>query len=218
MGRTEDTTATQVAAAYEAIVGLGARVSLSGEGPGIAAETPRMRAAYEGRTGAFGPEDPWFEVRSRAFWDDALTTQGFAKVADAHLPASSRSLVPRLARAHRGFFVVHDDRIVDLWSGVELAVGRLDESQAISLAHAEGAFDGRVIAAADTGPLYVLPGAYHHHPDALAPALKILAVARERNLATQVALDALMRMDLVLRKSSRVKAAFAYRVESLPLA
>ena len=44
----------------------------------VGAATPpdEMRAlhrAFEQRTGAFGPDDPWFESRSRAFWDDALT-------------------------------------------------------------------------------------------------------------------------------------------------
>ena len=33
----------------------------------------QARAAFEARTGAFLPEDPWFEARSRAFIDDALT-------------------------------------------------------------------------------------------------------------------------------------------------
>jgi hypothetical protein len=46
--------------------------------------------------------------------------------------------------------------------------------------------------------------------------LKVIAAARERDMTTGEALDALLRMELVFRSSSRVKAAFAYRVESLP--
>ena len=165
-----------------------------------------MRDAFQRRTGAFGPEDPWFEMRSRAFWDDALTTQGFG------------GLFPR---SHRGFFVTAevDDRgatLVDLWSGAELYVHHLDETQALALEHAEGAFDARVVAYGDPASLFVLPGAYHHSPDALDPAAVVLAGARDRGIPTGDALDALMRMDLVFRSSSRVKASFAYKVEALP--
>jgi hypothetical protein len=46
--------------------------------------------------------------------------------------------------------------------------------------------------------------------------VKVIAAAREREMTTEDALDALLRMELVFRSSSRVKAAFAYRVESLP--
>lgn len=206
-------------AAYEAIVSLGARVSVSGETGGLADETARMRAEFERRTGAFGPEDPWFEVRSRAFWDDALTTQRFAAHAALHVREEARFLVGPLARAHRGFFVARDvddrgARLVDLWSGAELLVGRLDEAQALSLEHAEGPFDARVVAA--EAALFVLPGALHHGPDALDPALRVLAAARERRMETGALLDALLKMELVFRSSSRVKASFAYRVESLP--
>jgi hypothetical protein len=44
----------------------------------------------------------------------------------------------------------------------------------------------------------------------------LLPVAKERGMATHAALDALLRMDHALRTLSRVKAAFAYRKESLP--
>lgn len=195
MGATKnDTTAADVLAAYDALV---------------AEAEPRagaLRDVFQKRTGAFRAEDPWFETRSRAFWDDALTTQGFGG---------------RFARAHRGFFVVDevDDEsalLVDLWSGAELIVRLLDETQALALGHAEGAIDARVVAAGDPPSLYVLPGAYHHAPDALDPSIDVLAGARDRGIDTGDALDALLRMDLVLRSSSRVKASFAYRVESLP--
>lgn len=113
-------------------------------------------------------------------------------------------------------------------SGAELLVRHLDEAQAVTLEHAEGAMDARVVA----GPvaldapganslvpaLYLLPGALHHAADAMEPLLKVIAAARERDMTTVDALDALLRMELVLRSSSRVKAAFAYRVESLPRA
>lgn len=111
-----------------------------------------------------------------------------------------------------------DDRgavLVDAWSGAELLVRHLDESQVLTLEHAEGGIDGRVARGPDGRTLYLLPGAYHHPADALDPALDVLAAAQERGMQTQEALDALLRMELVLRSSSRVKAGFAYRVEGL---
>lgn len=183
-----------------------------------------MRELFQSRTGAFGPEDAWFESRSRAFWDDALTTQGFARIAAPHLAEGMAAVVARFDRAHRGVFVVekaddHGAHLVDLWSGAELLVRHLDEAQAVTLEHAEGAMDGRVVAgpakAGEVAPLFMLPGALHHGPDAAEPLQKVIAAARERDMKTDDVLDALLRMELVFESSSRVKAAFAYRVESL---
>jgi hypothetical protein len=226
MGRAlKDTTAATVLAAYEAIVELATS--------GLADEARRMREAFQKRTGAFGPEDPWFEPRSRAFWDDALTTQGFAALAIPLLvPAETRGpngdevaqVAVRFARAHRGVFIVEevDERgahLVDLWSGAELLVRHIDEAQAVTLEHAEGPMDARVVAApaasGDAAALFVLPGVLHHGPDAMEPIGRVIAAARERDMATGDVLDALLRMELVFRSSSRVKAGFAYRVESL---
>jgi len=185
-----------------------------------------MRERFMKRTGAFGPEDAWFESRSRAFWDDALTTQGFARLAAPHAGEEVAGVVSRFERAHRGVFLVEDvddrgARLVDLWSGAELIVRHLDEAQAVTLEHAEGPMDARVVAgpanaSGEVPSLFVLPGALHHGPDALEPLVKVIAAARERDLETGDLLDALLRMELVFRSSSRVKAAFAYRVESLP--
>ena len=186
MARTDkDTTARKLLAAYDALVEKTAE---------DAAAASSLREAYQRRTGVFGPEDPWFETRSRAY-----------------------------ERAHRGFFMVAeteadedaDAKLVDLWSGAELLVHHLDEAQALALDHAEGPIDARVVAAGDPAALFVLPGAYHHAADALEPATIVLGAARDRGMETTAALDALMRMDLVFRSSSRVKASFAYKAEGL---
>jgi hypothetical protein len=227
-----DTTATAVLAAYEAVVSLATsaapsgRFLASGEDLDLAAEARRMREVFQKRTGSFGPEDAWFETRTNAFWDDALTTQGFASMAAPHLADAQAAVARRFARAHRGLFLVDDlddagAHLVDLWSGAELLVQVLDEAQATTLQHAEGAMDARVVTAppgADSAiaPLFVLPGARHHGPEATEPLTKVIAAARERAMATVDVLDALLRMEHVFRSSSRVKAAFAYRVESLP--
>jgi hypothetical protein len=229
----QDTTAAAVLAAYEAIVSLAISAAPSGRarasGPDLdlAAEARRMREKFEKRTGSFGPEDAWFESRSRAFWDDALTTQGFAALAAPHAGDDVAAVVARFDRAHRGVFLVDevDDRgahLVDLWSGAELLVRHLDEAQAVTLEHADGPMDARVVAGPATddtvAALFILPGALHHGPEATEPLVKVMAAARERDMPSGDLLDALLRMELVFRSSSRVKASFAYRVESLPRA
>jgi len=205
----QDTTAREVSAAYDKAVARGSDA-------GLLDEVAKLRAAFQKRTGAFRPEDAWFEARSRAFWDDAVTG-GFG--ADELDPAMAK----RFRGAHRGLFAVgHDEdgdaHLVDRWSGAELLVRYLDEAQAVDFDNAEGLVDARVVAGTDDGVLYVLPGAFHHGADATEPIEKVLAAARQRGLGTIAVLDALMRMELVFRTSSRVKAAFAYRVESLPRA
>src|SRR3954453_20359919 len=104
MGRvSQDTTSRTLVAAYDAVVAMGAGT--------LAEEAHRMREEFQKGTGAFLPEDPGldaFEARSRAFWDDALTTQGFAALAKDELDDEARPLVARFARAHRGLFQVTD--------------------------------------------------------------------------------------------------------------
>jgi hypothetical protein len=215
--KAENTTAADVAAAYEAIVVLGdpARSQDLGD------QAARMRREFQRRTGAFGPEDPWFENRTRAFWDDALCAQGFSLLAAAGaISEDARAIAACMAEAHRGFFLVEevDDQgahLVDAWSGAELLVRHIDETQALTLEHAQGAMDARVTRVPAGSDLFLLPGAYHHPADALEPAIDVLVAAQERGMGMQDALDALMRMELVFRSSSRVKAAFAFRVESL---
>lgn len=190
-----------------------------GGAPELEGRARELREAFQRRTGAFQPEDPWFEARTRAFWDDAVTTGGFAALAATRLDGTARVVAARLARAHRGLFVTLevDARgalLSDLWSGAELLVRHLDEAQALALEHAEGPVDARVVAANER-ELVVLPGALHHPADALEPTRRVLDAARERGMTTPDALDALLRMERVLRASSRVRAAFAYRPEGL---
>src|SRR5438105_6404412 len=87
---------------YDRIVALGAE-------PAHATRVAAMRRAFEGRTGPFKPEDAWFETRTRAFWDDALTTQGFARDVAPQLPAEARPWVHAMERAHRGLFRVEEE-------------------------------------------------------------------------------------------------------------
>ncbi len=187
-------------------------------GASFAARVSEARGAFQSRTGAFGPEDPWFEARSRAFWDFATTSGGLAHLAAA-VPGAG-AWVPALARAHRGLFVVEereDDAIAlrCLLSGVVLFVDDVEPGTRDALAAASAPFDGRVVAGGSPIQCALLPGAVFHPEDAAAPIRKVLDAARAKELARDATLDALLRMELSLRALSRVKASYAYRPEAL---
>jgi hypothetical protein len=184
-----------------------------------------MRGRFEARTGAFRPEDPWFEERSRAFWCDAVTAGRFGRVVADELTDEERAWLGPLERAHRGLFRSTGDAddgregervLVDVWSGAELAVTTLDDPSRAELA-AAGAqlFDARVVGREDPWEVALVPGAVFHPPDATAAITPVLAAARAQSLRTDEALDALLRMERTLRSLSRVKAAYAYRAEAL---
>ena len=201
--------------AYEAILALGAAAT-----PGRAARVAAMRAAFEERTGAFVPEDAWFEARSRAFWDDAITTQGFAREVETELPERLRAWVPRLERAHRGLFVTKgagggETVVRDLWGGAELVVHDADDATRDELAVAAAPFDARLVGSDDPPRVAILPGAVFHPADAAAPIGDVLARAREERRRAGDVLDALLRMERGLRASARVKPAYAYRADRL---
>jgi len=196
-----------------------ARIVELGGAPERAARVADMRARFEGRTGAFVPEDPWFEERSRAFWCDAVTSGRFgAEVADALSSGDAEWLGP-LARAHRGLFRIggeHGELLVDAWSGAELAITTMDEASRAELdASAGQLFDGRVVGAAEPHVVALLPGAVFHPRDATAVIPAVLSAAHAQGLSTGDTLDALLRMQRTLRSLSRVKAAYAYRAEAL---
>ncbi len=186
-----------------------------------AARVASMRARFEERTGTYTPDDPWFEARSAAFWDDALTAQRFGSELGSLLDERAQFWLEPLARAHRGLFRVTAERggflLDDAWSGAQFRVnatlGLRD-----ALGRAGGWVDGRVVAAVVGGTVEValLAGALFHAEDATAPIAALVPLARERALGRDAFLDALLRMDLAFRSHSRVKAAYAYRKEALP--
>jgi len=204
-------------------------VQLGGEGK-HGSHVAAMRARFEARTGAFRPEDPWFEERSRAFWCDAVTTGRFGRVVEADLTDEERAWLGPLERAHRGLFraaaAARDEDgdggphgaqlLLDVWSGAELAVTSFDDPSRAELAAASAQlFDARVVGSEDPWEVAFVPGAVFHPPDATAAITPVLAAARARSMRTDEALDALLRMERTLRSLSRVKAAYAYRAEAL---
>ena len=197
-------------------------VVLAGAASKHASRVALMRRAFEQRTGTFGPEDPWFEARSRAFWDDAVASQGFAAQVGAELAPAARAWVRAFGRAHRGLFdATRADDVAwllrDLWSGGEFLVTVADVGMRDALAAATSPFDARIAGRAGAGApeIAILPGAIFHPEDAVAPLQDVLAAARKRHLATGHVLDALLRMERSLRSLSRVKPGYAYRPEAL---
>jgi len=207
-----------VAQVVEAIASLGLE-------PRHEARVLAMRGAFQERTGAFGAEDPWFEARSRCFWDDAVTRQGFAELVAPELAPPARPWASALRLSHRGLFRASRAMgrwlLEDAWSGAEFTVDDVDEAMRSSLEAPAGPFDARIAALpyepGSPAPIRVgiLPGALFHSEDAILPIEKILAVAREKAMATDDVLDALLRMELSLRSMSRVKPAYAYRPQAL---
>ena len=92
----------------------------------------------------------------------------------------------------------------------------MDEASRAELdASAGQLFDARVVGSGDPFVVALLPGAVFHPVDATAAIPPVLTAARQRALSAGDTLDALLRMQRTLRSLSRVKAAYAYRVEAL---
>lgn len=200
------------AAAFDALV---ARVGAATPPEKMAA----LHRAFERRTGAFGPDDPWFESRSRAFWDDTMTrqqaTQGILDVLDG----GERLWAAALPSSHRGLFHsrIEDGVLVlsDVLRGGDLVVHEVDEASRDALGSTAGLFDGTVVALRSPVRLALLPGAIFHPEEAEDAIGLVVAAARTRSLPDDAVLDALLRMELSLRTLSRVKPGYAYRVGAL---
>jgi hypothetical protein len=193
-----------------------ARIVELGGAPAQAARVAALRASFEGRTGAFAPDDPWFEERSRAFWVDAVTRGQFGREVSASLDADERRWLDPLERAHRGLFRAEGRHLVDVWSGAVLAPSVVDEASRAELDAATGQlFDARIVGTDDPAMVALLPGAVFHSRQATAAIQPVLVAARAAGLPGQEALDKLLVMERVLRSLSRVKAAYAYRPEAL---
>ncbi len=198
-------------------VAYDAMVALAGTGR-LAAVIQELRRAFAARTGAFAPEDPWFEVRSRAFWDHALTREGLALELAPELEPAGRIWGARFVRAHRGLFSIERGArptLRDAWTGAAFTVTLLDDPSEIALSRGagEGLVDARLVADADAR-VAMLPGALFHPAEATAAILDVLREASSAGASTHAVLDALLLMEHRLRSLSRVRAGYAYRWSS----
>ena len=171
------------------------------------------------RTGTLPPDHPQAQFRHAAAWEDALCRGGLAAQLMGELDdEAERNLALLLTRSHRGIFrfdtlatrhVVHD-----LWSGAWfILVARDDIGREVSGDNLGSLCQGRVVGAAD-GCAF-LPGAIFHEAGATGCIEAVLKTAAERNIETDLLFDTLLRMDHTLRTMSRVRAAYAYRLEAL---
>jgi hypothetical protein len=193
-----------------------ARVVSLGGSPQRAARVAEMRARFEAATGAFTPDDPWFEERSRAFWCDAVTRGRFGRDVAAELAPHERAWLGPLERSHRGLFRAEGTHLRDVWSGAEFTVTLVDDPSKAELDAAAGQLvDGRLVGTFDPPLVAFLPGALFHPRDATDAIQAVLEAARSMDLTTDAALDALLRMERTLRSLARVKAAYAYRPDAL---
>jgi hypothetical protein len=194
-----------------------ARIVQLGGAPERAGRVAELRRVFESSTGAFVPEDPWFEERSRAFWCDAVTRGRFGRDVQQELAESERLFLPQLERAHRGLFRTDGSVLVDVWSGAELLPTLLEDDSRAELDAAAGQlFDARVVGAENPTVVALLPGAVFHPQHATAAIESVLTAARTAALSTNDTLNALLRMERTLRSLTRVKAAYAYRADALP--
>jgi len=194
-----------------------ARIVQRGGEAGWSARVAEMRARFEVSTGAYSPEDPWFEERSRAFWCDAVTRARFGRDVEGQLTEEERAWLGPLERAHRGLFRSRTgDVLEDVWSGAEVVLTLVDDASRAELDAAAGQLvDARVVGRDDPLVVALLPGAIFHPRDATAAIEAVLAAARAGSMGTHAVLDALLRMERTLRSLSRVKVAYAYRVDAL---
>lgn len=199
-----------------------ARIVQLGGKPQHAPAVATLRAAFQARTGAFAPDDPWYEERIRAFWCDAVTGGRLGRRVEAELTAGERAWQMPLERTHRGLFRLGGEGagagalLIDVWSGVALEVGVMDDASRAELDASSGQLlDGRVLGADDPFTVALLPGAVFHPRDATPHIAPVLAAARSQGLSTTDTLDALLRMHRARSSLSRVKPAYAYRAEAL---
>ena len=218
-------------------------VQLGGGSRDRESRVAEMRAAFEARTGAFAPEDAWFEERSRAFWCDAVTRGRLGREVEGQLGPEDRMWLAPLERAHRGLFQRLLQRplqrpsgpslsggpsrragagewagevLVDMWSGAEIVVTALDDESRAELEAATGQlFDARLVGADEPLVVALLPGAVFHPRHATPAILDVLKAAHASGVSTHDTLDALLRMERTLRALTRVKTTYAYRAEAL---
>lgn len=195
-------------AVYESLL------ALAGE-PQNDVRVGELRAEFFRRTGAFSAADPFYERRTRAFWDFALTTGGLARELSPRLPEAERRVARTFSRAHRGLFEVTPERgtrvhFEDLWSGAAFFVDAFDVATNAGIFHHEGGLADARLVASPEGVVALLSGVFFHPHDATTHIGEVLREARARGMTRDATLDALLGMELRLATLSRVKASYAY--------
>lgn len=178
----------------------------------------RARDEFHRRTGPFEVGDPWYEERTRFFFEWYLADQGGARRwLDAHPDATEteRRAARALATSARSLYSVREpgaDGVLVLDD--RLAGGRfvLEASHAPPLSVGD-TFDGRLVAL----EVLVLTKGIIFHPAQTFEALDALLAAVTPLEGDRVAiLDGLLRMRMRLDRFTSIRARHIYRVEALP--
>lgn len=187
--------------------------------PSVSEQFDAWVRRFLAHTGTFPADHPEGARRLDAAREDALCRGGWAaRLAGSLSDPAEQTLAALLPFAHRGVFVFEQAggyRIVrDILSGAAFvlvardSVGReiIDDNQgAVCVARLVGAADGCAM----------LPGVVFHRADATPFIHAVTDEARSRGMGADEVCDAMLRMDYALQTLSRVRPAFAYRVEGL---
>ncbi len=179
----------------------------------------RIRAAFERASGAFTPDDAFYEERAAALWDRVVTDpEVVAELARTDLPAW---VAPCLGRAQRGLFEVRvegeDLDLACMVTGATFRLSRVDSEFAPlrtgrDLARGER-LDAFVVPTSEGASL--LPGALAHPASARVAMDALLSVAvgppRAGFTVERAARDALF--DLLLGMRHRLKTQGRMRPE-----
>jgi hypothetical protein len=185
-------------------------------------QSRRLRELFLERCGRFEPDHPAAAAREQAAWEDALVRGGLLSALASELEdPAERSIAVALLHSQRGVFVFErvDDQLLalDLWSRAQFVVVARDgigrDVASAGVHYDSPPCQARVVASAEG--VMVLPGAIFHPADARPAIERALADARKLKLATDQALDALLRMEHAWQTMSRVKVAYAYRADSM---
>lgn len=177
------------------------------------------RADYEARTGAFAPEDPWFEERARAAFETAVlehgTPRGVLLAAWASRHAEHAAAVEALGRAFRGLFRVErtDEervRVTELLGGAPM---RLEKITTAARLREGDRFDGRIVH--HDGALRLLPGIVFHPAESHVALDELLAAARAANRSDPSILDGLLRMRMRFDRFTGMAARHVYRWDAI---
>ena len=181
-----------------------------------------LRERFLERCGRFEADHPAAAARESAAWEDAMVRGGLLRVLASELEdAAERAIAVALFHSQRGVFAFErvDGQLlaIDLWSRAQFIVVARDgigrDVASAGVHYDSPPCQGRVLATAEG--VVVLPGAIFHPADARNAIEGALADARKRQLDTDQALDALLRMEHAWQTMSRVKVAYAYRADSM---
>jgi hypothetical protein len=182
-----------------------------------------LRERFLSDCGRLDPGHPEAGTREAAAWEDALIRGGLAAEVAARLDdLAERETALSFTRAQRGIFEFSEWDLTliasDLWSRAQFVILPRDDIGR-ELAAASRRADSPLCQArllASGAGCAVLPGTVFHPLEAREQIREAVELGRSRRLTTDTMLDALLRMEHTWHALSRVKVAYAYRLDLVP--